>query len=578
MLREAESTIKKEKPVLYAGETRKKRKAEKTLKKGKGKSKMVLVEPRRLNKGEMDLKMGNGAKVTAVAIGKVTLHLPAYYDYEIWQMDVKTAFLNGILSIVKTWLSRHFSIKDLGEVSCILGIRIYRDRSKRMLGLSQSRPDIAHALSVTRRYQADPGLEHWIAVKGILKYLRIIKDLLLVYGGSSFRVKGYTDSSFQSDVMIASLIQGLFLNLFGILGSCELSRHDQAMRRKVISLGHLTSMGNGTAVTPNITNRGAGCQIDMLHPPKWFCEAELHWSCERIGREEKESSSPCRLAEALDLRKIKKQRRSLLVPRQLAAHVVYAYDRDHNRMIGPDERATLRRDAAARDNTTAQPHRPQAATSSVDRLNARQNRADTQPLRTRWLLLVTGVCLSCSSFLPSLPFLLPFVEEFGKGLLDDIEELVWVPSILGRCSLISSRNRTWETKSGHEEDKSIYCCVSAIFLSAGFCRLSGCKGWASLVGVACKHYPTRAALACGQAIRRGDGHPQMTATPRVHYPQGAMSPIGTPPVGAALARCGSIAYREASSGQGRHPHRASCVEAVVGWVAAIATQQSKEGD
>ena len=30
-------------------------------------------------------------------------------------------------------------MKDLGEVSYILGIRIYRDRSKRILGLSQSR-------------------------------------------------------------------------------------------------------------------------------------------------------------------------------------------------------------------------------------------------------------------------------------------------------------------------------------------------------------------------------------------------------------------------------------------------------
>ncbi|KAJ8477860.1 hypothetical protein OPV22_021587 [Ensete ventricosum] len=37
MLREAESAIKKEKPVLYIGETKKKRKASKTFKKGKGK-------------------------------------------------------------------------------------------------------------------------------------------------------------------------------------------------------------------------------------------------------------------------------------------------------------------------------------------------------------------------------------------------------------------------------------------------------------------------------------------------------------------------------------------------------------
>ena len=37
MLRKAESTIKKEKPVLYTGESKKKRKAERSLKKGKGK-------------------------------------------------------------------------------------------------------------------------------------------------------------------------------------------------------------------------------------------------------------------------------------------------------------------------------------------------------------------------------------------------------------------------------------------------------------------------------------------------------------------------------------------------------------
>ena len=30
-------------------------------------------------------------------------------------------------------------MKDLGEISYILGIKIYRDRLKRMLGLSQSR-------------------------------------------------------------------------------------------------------------------------------------------------------------------------------------------------------------------------------------------------------------------------------------------------------------------------------------------------------------------------------------------------------------------------------------------------------
>ncbi|RWW20696.1 hypothetical protein GW17_00015177, partial [Ensete ventricosum] len=102
ILKEAESTIKKEKPVLHFGETKKKKKASKTLKKGKGKGRpnktmvakknpgkdkdsttvktgirrgTVLARPRRLAKGAMDLKMGNGVRVTAIVIGEVILHL-----------------------------------------------------------------------------------------------------------------------------------------------------------------------------------------------------------------------------------------------------------------------------------------------------------------------------------------------------------------------------------------------------------------------------------------------------------------------------------------------------------------------
>ena len=69
-----------------------------------------------------------------------------------------------------------------------------------MYAMLCTRLDIVLALSVTSMYQADPGLEHQKTVKYILKYLRRIKDLLLVYGDSSLKVEGYTDSSFQSDI------------------------------------------------------------------------------------------------------------------------------------------------------------------------------------------------------------------------------------------------------------------------------------------------------------------------------------------------------------------------------------------
>ncbi|MCE8502524.1 DDE-type integrase/transposase/recombinase, partial [Latilactobacillus sakei] len=281
---------------------------------------------------------------------RILLAIAAYYDYEIWQMDVKTAFLNGFLeeeiymsqpegfiennqehlvcklkrsiyglkqasrswnirfdqtikefdfeqnqdeqcvykkvqgekivflvlyvddiliigndfemmTSVKQWLSQRFSMKDLGEASYILGIKLYRDRAKRMLGLSQSayvdkilhrfgmqdskrgllplshgvslskdqspktsqesermknipyasavgslmyamictRPDIAKAVSVVSRFQSNPGEEHWTAVKRIFKYLRRTKHYCLVYGGNNLDLIGYSDSDFQSD-------------------------------------------------------------------------------------------------------------------------------------------------------------------------------------------------------------------------------------------------------------------------------------------------------------------------------------------------------------------------------------------
>ena len=158
---------------------------------------------------------------------RIMLAIAAFFDYEIWQMGVKTAFLNGFLKewlymmqlkcfvgpkdankvcklqrsiyglvqasqswnirvdevikafgfiqtygeaciykkvsgssiaflilyvddillirnniefldSVKGYLNKSFSMKDLGEAAFILGIKIYRDRSRRLIGLSQS--------------------------------------------------------------------------------------------------------------------------------------------------------------------------------------------------------------------------------------------------------------------------------------------------------------------------------------------------------------------------------------------------------------------------------------------------------
>ena len=42
-----------------------------------------------------------------------------------------------MIDTTKKWLSSNFEMKDMGEVSYILGVKIVRDRAKRLLGLSQ---------------------------------------------------------------------------------------------------------------------------------------------------------------------------------------------------------------------------------------------------------------------------------------------------------------------------------------------------------------------------------------------------------------------------------------------------------
>ncbi|KAK8584414.1 hypothetical protein V6N12_068658 [Hibiscus sabdariffa] len=124
------------------------------------------------------------------------------------------------LQSIKTWLSSCFSMKDLGEAAYILGVKIYRDRSGRLL-------DLSYALSMTSRYQANPGEGHWTAVKNILKYLRRTKDVFLVYGGEEeLRIKGYTDASFQTDKDDSRSQSGFVFCLNGGAVSWKSSKQD----------------------------------------------------------------------------------------------------------------------------------------------------------------------------------------------------------------------------------------------------------------------------------------------------------------------------------------------------------------
>ncbi|KAK8559203.1 hypothetical protein V6N12_042485 [Hibiscus sabdariffa] len=246
---------------------------------------------------------------------RILLAVAAFHDYEIWQMDVKTAFLNGKLeedvymtqpegfvtpedarkvcklqrsiyglkqasrswnlrfneaiqefgfirnedepcvykkfsgSIVsflvlyvddiliigndiptlqstKTWLSSCFSMKDLGEAAYILGVKIYRDRSRRLLGLSQSTYidkvlkrssmeeskrgflPMRHGISLSKEMCPSTPQERermsqipYASAIGSIMYAMICTrpDLSYALSEEELRIKGYTDASFQID-------------------------------------------------------------------------------------------------------------------------------------------------------------------------------------------------------------------------------------------------------------------------------------------------------------------------------------------------------------------------------------------
>jgi hypothetical protein len=65
-----------------------------------------------------------------------------------------------IMKVVKSSLRKSFLMKDLGEAVDILGIKIYRDRSKRLIGLNQS----AYIDKVLNRYNMQDSKKGFVKV------------------------------------------------------------------------------------------------------------------------------------------------------------------------------------------------------------------------------------------------------------------------------------------------------------------------------------------------------------------------------------------------------------------------------
>ena len=96
--------------------------------------------------------------------GSSVAFLILYVD-DILLMGNDTEFRNSI----KGYLNKYFSMKDLGEAAYILGIKIYRDRSRRLIGLSQS----THLDKVLNEFKMDRSKKGFLPVLQGVKLVRL---------------------------------------------------------------------------------------------------------------------------------------------------------------------------------------------------------------------------------------------------------------------------------------------------------------------------------------------------------------------------------------------------------------------
>ena len=78
-----------------------------------------------------------------------------------------------------------------------------------------TRLDIFYSVGIVSKYQFNPCREHWTAMKHILKYLRRMRDYMLVYHGDELAPIGYIDSDFQSYVDLRKSTFGYVFTLGG---------------------------------------------------------------------------------------------------------------------------------------------------------------------------------------------------------------------------------------------------------------------------------------------------------------------------------------------------------------------------
>ena len=68
-----------------------------------------------------------------------------------------------------------------------------------MYAMMCTHSDICYVVRLARRFQSNPGIKHWMAMKRILRYLKWTTDYVLCYQGKDLRLIGYMDADWGGD-------------------------------------------------------------------------------------------------------------------------------------------------------------------------------------------------------------------------------------------------------------------------------------------------------------------------------------------------------------------------------------------
>ncbi|KAD4385770.1 hypothetical protein E3N88_25939 [Mikania micrantha] len=170
------------------------------------------------------------APVARLEAIRIFLAYVSFKKFKVYQMDVKSAFLHGVINETvyvsqspgsedplhrdqvykldkalyglhqapRAWyetLSTH--LLNNGFRRGVIDATLYRGMIGSLMYLTASRPDIMFATCLCARYQSKPRVSHLIAVKRIMRYLKGTPDLGLWYlNDDNFELIAYSDSDY----------------------------------------------------------------------------------------------------------------------------------------------------------------------------------------------------------------------------------------------------------------------------------------------------------------------------------------------------------------------------------------------